>query len=132
MDYPTVDSDSNVQGSPATDERFSDRAARMVDQAKTAGRAAVGTLDDQREAAARTLSSAATKLHNKASEYSERLTGAAHKTADTLESTADFVREHPFTRIKDDVAAAARRNPGAALIVAACVGFLVGRALTRD
>ena len=133
MDHTTGFNDSDVQGSATTDDRFTDRAARVVDQAKTAGRAAVDTIDDQREAAARTLSSAASKLHSKAAEYSDRrLTGAAHKTADTLEATADFMREHPLARIKDDVTAAASRNPGTALILAACVGFLVGRALTRD
>ena len=116
-----------------TTEGVSDRAARALDQAKTAGLAAVQTIDEKREAAARTLSSTASKLHDKASEYSdERITGAAHKTADTLEATADFMRNHPLNRVKDDVESFARRNPGAALLVAAGIGFLIGRALTRD
>jgi len=114
-------------------EGVSDRASRVLDQAKTAGRAAADTIDDKREAAADTLSSTASKLHAKASEYSDgRIAGAAHKTADGLEATADFMRRYPVSRVKDDLESFAKRNPGAALAIAAGVGFLLGRALTRD
>ncbi len=127
MDERVNDSGASVA------EGVSDRAARVLDQAKTAGRAAADTIDDKREAAADTLSSTASKIHAKASEYSEgRLSGAAHKTADTLEATADFMRRYPVSRVKDDLESFAKRNPGAALAIAAGVGFLLGRALTRE
>lgn len=117
----------------STIDSVSDRAARVLDQAKTAGRSAVDTIDDKRETAADTLSSTASKIRTKASEYSDgRLTGAAHKTADTLQATADFMRNHPVSRVKHDLETFAKRNPGAALALAAGVGFLLGRALTRD
>jgi ElaB/YqjD/DUF883 family membrane-anchored ribosome-binding protein len=113
-------------------EAVGDRAARVADQAKSAGRAAVDTIDDKREAAARTLSSTASKIRAKASQSEGRLSGAAHKTANTLDATADFMRDHPVSRVKDDLESFAKRNPGAALLIAAGVGFIVGRSLTRD
>jgi ElaB/YqjD/DUF883 family membrane-anchored ribosome-binding protein len=131
MDDNTLNSSNSSFSSPT--ESVGDRAARLVDQAKTAGRAAVDSIDDKREAAAETLSSTAAKLHAKASEYSEgHIQGAAHKTADSLEATADFMRNHPLSRVKDDVESFAKRNPGAALLMAAGIGFLLGRSLTRD
>lgn len=113
-------------------ENVSDRAARVADQARSAGRAAVDSIDDKREAAARTLSSTASKIHAKASQSEGRLSDAAHKTADGIQATADFMRDHPIARVKDDLESFAKRNPGAALLIAAGVGFIVGRSLTRD
>jgi ElaB/YqjD/DUF883 family membrane-anchored ribosome-binding protein len=126
MDEPFNESASNAA------ESVGDRAARVLDQAKTAGRAAVDSIDDKRESAARTLSSTASKIHAKASESDGRIAGAAHKTADTLQATAEFMRDHPIARVKNDLESFAKRNPGAALLIAAGVGFLVGRSLTRD
>ena len=131
MDETTVNDVANAASRAS--EGITDRASRVLDQAKVAGRAAVDTIDDQREAAARGLSSAASKLHAKASDFSDsRITGAAHKTADSLEATADFMRDHPVNRVKGDLESFAKRNPGAALLIAAGIGFLVGRTLTRD
>jgi ElaB/YqjD/DUF883 family membrane-anchored ribosome-binding protein len=128
-----MDERVNESASSNAAEGMGDRAARVLDQAKTAGRSAVDTIDDKREAAARKLSSTASQIHAKASESAGgTFAGAAHKTADTLQATADFMRDHPVSRMKDDLESLARRNPGMSLLVAAGVGFLLGRALTRD
>ena len=61
-----------------------------------------------------------------------RVAAAAHTAADALESGADYLREHDLSDMMEDIMDVVKRNPGPALLGAAALGFLVGRAFTRD
>ena len=96
--------------------------------------AAAGKIDENRTAAAGGLESAASTLHQKADSLpgSESVKGAAHKAADALSSTADYVRENDVKSMMADVQQLVKNNPGPALLTAAVLGFLVARTFSRD
>jgi ElaB/YqjD/DUF883 family membrane-anchored ribosome-binding protein len=56
----------------------------------------------------------------------------AHSTADKLESTAGYIREHDVKAMFSDVEDVVRRNPGPSLLIAASIGFLIGRAFREE
>lgn len=53
--------------------------------------------------------------------------GAAHRVADELDDAADYVRTHEFGEMKTDLEATVRASPIRSLLVAAAVGFIVGK-----
>ena len=83
--------------------------------------------------AAAALDSAASSLHAKAESLpgGEQVARAAHATADALETTADYVADRELTDILADAQEVARRHPGAVLLTAAALGFLLARTLSR-
>jgi hypothetical protein len=56
----------------------------------------------------------------------------AQAAADRFSSGADYVRSHDARRMMTDVETAVRNHPGLALLIAAALGFMVGRTLVRD
>ena len=133
----------NKSGSPgdvATDtfesvrDDFSTRAGEVKSKVSDMARTAADSIDQTRSAAAQGLDTAASALHDQA----ERLpggagvSGLAHSAADRLSSTADYVRRNDLNSVRGDVEALVKKNPGPALVAAAAVGFLIGRAITRD
>ena len=115
-------------------ERISDAAATAQERASEAGRQAAEQADAKRGPAADALERAAATVHDKA----ERLPGGdtarsiAHSTAEKLDSTADYIREHDVKGMLVDVEEVIRRNPGPSLLTAASIGFLIGRAFRED
>jgi ElaB/YqjD/DUF883 family membrane-anchored ribosome-binding protein len=91
--------------------------------AKTAQRA-----DQARVSAAAGLDTVASNLHDKG----ERVASAAHSAADAVSSGAEYLRANDVKTMMSDVVDVIRRNPGPALLGAAALGFLLGRALSRD
>lgn len=87
--------------------------------------------DSKREAIANAIDNAADRLHEKAPSGGGRIAGIAHRTADALDSTGRWVREMDGRDIAGEVTAMAKRHPGASLLAAAAIGFLLGRSLTR-
>jgi cobalamin biosynthesis protein CobD/CbiB len=57
---------------------------------------------------------------------------AAHSAADAVTQGAEYLRANDVQTMKSDLMEVVRRNPGPALLGAAAVGFLLGRALSRD
>ena len=111
----------------ATVTRMKDLVGDKAEQAKDAvsdfGRKTVESIDAQRGPAAVTLDQTASVLHRQA----DKVAGAAHATADTLQATAQYVRENDLKAMAKDVEDLVRRYPGPALAVAAVVGFVVAR-----
>jgi len=97
-------------------------------------RAAAEKIDANRQRAASGLESAASTLHDKADNLpgAAKVSDLAHAAADKLGSTAEYVRDHDASRMAADVERIVRNNPGPALLTAAVVGFLVGRAMSND
>jgi ElaB/YqjD/DUF883 family membrane-anchored ribosome-binding protein len=115
-------------------EKISDTAAQVKDKVSEFGHAAKDKIDENRGAAASGLDRAATAIHEKADGLpgGEKVTHRAHATADTLSSTAQYVREHDVNRMMSDVETLVKNNPGPAILAAAVIGFLVGRAFTSN
>lgn len=116
----------------AMGSQVSDTAEQAADKARNFGRSAADAIDQKRGAAASGLDSAASTLRSRRLPGGERVAGIAQGAADRLSSTATYVREHDVESMMSDVKVVVRRNPGPALVVAAVVGFLLGRALSRD
>lgn len=121
------------QASKASD-KISETASQVKDKVSNLGRTAADKIDENRDAAASGLETAASKLHENAESLpgGEKVSGLAHSTADKLSSTATYVREHDVNGMMADVETLVKRNPGPSLIAAAVVGFLVGRAFSSN
>jgi ElaB/YqjD/DUF883 family membrane-anchored ribosome-binding protein len=133
---PAQPSDKNSSETLAAGlgSQIADATARAREKVSELGQTAADTLDSQRGPAASGLSSAADTLRGRADQLpgGETVSGLAHSAADTLQSTADYVRQHDLQRMLGDVEQVVKRNPGPALLAAAFVGFLVGRAFTAS
>jgi ElaB/YqjD/DUF883 family membrane-anchored ribosome-binding protein len=98
------------------------------------GQKAADAIDGNRGAAARGIDSAASSLHAKADSLpgGQKVTGAAHKAADAMETAAGYVREHDLKSAYADVRKIVKDNPGPALLTAAALGFLLARTFSRN
>jgi hypothetical protein len=83
--------------------------------------------DRQRENAAKGLDRAASSLHDGIGSAAKM----GHGLADGMESTATYLRDHSFGDMGNDVMTLCRRHPVQALVSAAVLGFIVGRAIRR-
>ena len=89
--------------------------------------------DEGRQTAAERLASAASAVRDRADELpgGPKVQQFAHAAAERLSTTADYVRSHDGKRMLADVQRVVKSNPGPALAVAAALGFVIGRTLTR-
>ena len=90
--------------------------------------------DEGRTVVAERLESAASTIEDRAADLpgGNRVKEFAQAAADRLGTTADYMRSHDAKRMMSDVETVVRNNPGPALLIAAALGFLVGRAVVRD
>jgi ElaB/YqjD/DUF883 family membrane-anchored ribosome-binding protein len=112
----------------------SDTATHLKDKVSDLGRTAADKIDENRGAAASGLDKAASALHENAGNLpgGEKVSSLAHTAAEKLSSTAGYVRTHDVNRMMADVETLVKNNPGPSLLVAAAIGFLVGRAFSND
>ena len=91
-------------------------------------------VDDKREALARGIETAASALHRKADSLpgGERVVSSAHTTAGAMEAAADYLREHDLQDVLTDVRRVVKKHPGATLLIATAVGFVLARAFSRN
>jgi ElaB/YqjD/DUF883 family membrane-anchored ribosome-binding protein len=108
------------------------RVAELKDSVADASRRAVGAIDSTRGAAASRLESVGDAVRGQA----DRLTGAAqewsHSTAQTLDRTAQYVRQRSVRQMLSDVETLVKNNPIPSVVGAVVMGFIVGRAVRRD
>jgi ElaB/YqjD/DUF883 family membrane-anchored ribosome-binding protein len=90
--------------------------------------------DPLKDAAADGLENVASTARDRADDLpgGPRVQQFAHATADSLGTTADYVRSHEPAEMMRDIGTIVKSHPGPALVVAAAFGFLLGRALSRD
>lgn len=107
-----------------------DTRAAASDMARAAG----ARVEEGRIGAANQLEGAASAVRQRADELpgGPRVQQFAHRAADSLTHTADYLRTADSRRVRGDVETLVRDNPGPALLVAGVFGFLLGRALTRN
>jgi ElaB/YqjD/DUF883 family membrane-anchored ribosome-binding protein len=92
-------------------------------------------IDATRRPAADKLEYVASALHDKARNLpgGERVSSLAHRTADTMHTTAQYVRGHDMREMMYDAGMCVRKYPARSLLAAGAVGFLLGRVLqNRD
>jgi hypothetical protein len=118
----------------AVGDQISRSASQVKTKAAELGRMATSNIDENRGAAASGLENLATKLHGSAGSLpgGEKVASAAHSAASSLSSTADYIRDHDLGSMAEDVQRIVKNNPGPALLVAAFLGFVVGRAFSKD
>jgi len=121
----------NAGGKAAIKDKVTDMASQAKNTAADWGRSAATAVD-------RNLQSAAGALENTASALRERVpaTGKVNElataTADKIENTARYLRDHDTSDMVAGVESLVRRNPGASLAAALAVGFLIGTAMRKD
>lgn len=108
-------------------ERAAGVASKIKDKASQFGSTLSQTADRQRENAAKGLDRAASSLHEGVGSAAK----AGHGLADGMSSTASYLRNHSFGEMGTDVMDVCRRYPAQAMISAAVLGFIVGRAIRR-
>jgi len=108
----------------------------MVDRAKEKaqelGENAAEKIDETRRSTAGALETAAGKMHETADAGAQKLSSAMHSAAEGVQNTATYLRDHDARQMMGDVENVVRKHPGQSLLVAAAVGFLVGRAFRND
>jgi ElaB/YqjD/DUF883 family membrane-anchored ribosome-binding protein len=97
------------------------------------GASAAEAVDEKRGSAAGRLDAGASVLRDKAENLSggERVADAARTATNAAGSAADYVRENDLKGMMDDARRLVKNNPGAALLTATALGFLIARVLSR-
>ena len=108
-------------------ERAASIGSKIKEKATQFGSTMSDTADRQRENAAKGLDRAASSLHGGIGSAAK----VGHGLADGMESTATYLRDHSFGDMGNDVMTLCRRHPVQALVSAAVLGFIVGRAIRR-
>ncbi len=104
------------------------RTGTLKAKAQDMGAKATQRADQARVGAAAGLESVASTLHEKG----ERVASAAHSAADAVSYGAEYLRDNDVQTMLSDLMEVIRRNPGPSLLGAAALGFMLGRALSRD
>jgi ElaB/YqjD/DUF883 family membrane-anchored ribosome-binding protein len=110
-----------------TRERISNFSENIKDKISDMSQRVNDAIDEQRNAAASKLDDTASTLHDAAG----KMTRMAHRAADTLEQTSQYIREHDSSAMMEDVVHFVKRYPTQAIVGAAVAGFLVGRLFRR-
>jgi ElaB/YqjD/DUF883 family membrane-anchored ribosome-binding protein len=119
-------------------DTIGERAANRANEAKEAmsdmARTATDKVNEGRTTAADRLESTASTVHDGADQLpgGPKVKEFAQAAADRFSATADYMRSHDATRMMADVESLVKNNPGPALVVAAALGFLLGRAVSGD
>jgi len=118
-----------------TETGIKNKVSEMASQAKNAaadwGRSAASTVDKNMKTAAGALENTASALRGRVP-ATGKVNEIGTATADKIESTARYLREHDTSDMVAGVESLVRRNPGASLCAALAVGFLIGTARKRD
>jgi hypothetical protein len=111
-----------------------DGLSQGASRAAEIGERAAAAFDDKRDAIARKLDAAASALNARVESLpgGPNVARAAQSTADTMEMAADYVRDQDLKAMLSDVARVAKRHPGATLLAATALGFLLVRAIGRN
>jgi len=114
-------------------ERAADVAARTKDKASQMADTVSEKLGQQRENAAEGLGRVASTLHSKADSVpgGPKVVSFTHNIANSMESTATYLREHDFSKMGEDLMSVCRKYPTQSIAAALAIGFLLGRSARR-
>ncbi len=108
-------------------EEISSTVNKVADLGRTAGE----KLDEVRCGTADALADAASSVRTTGRQGSDAIEGLAKDTADKLDSTAAYVRNHDLGDMLGTFRQVVRRHPTSSLVGAAAFGFLMGSVLRR-
>jgi len=108
--------------------------SKMTDKVTETATQVKDKVEANRNVAAHGIEQAASTIREKADSLpgGETVSNLAHTAADKLSATAGYVRETDVNTMMADVETLVKNNPGPALMAAALVGFLVGRAFSGN
>jgi ElaB/YqjD/DUF883 family membrane-anchored ribosome-binding protein len=117
-----------------TKDAIADAARKGKEKVQDLARTTADRIEEKRVGAANALHSASSTLHEKAGDLpgGDKVNEMAHATADKLDAAATYVKEHNTRQMMRDVEATVKRHPGRSILIAAALGFLVGRAFRSD
>lgn len=128
MSYePDAPGEQRLRRPPAENEAYGSGTEGKSEGVATRSGQARATAAGRMDRAASALDEQAESLPGGA-----RVSSAAHSAADALATSADYIREHDLSDMMEDLRDVVRNNPGPALLGAAALGFLIGRAFSRD
>jgi ElaB/YqjD/DUF883 family membrane-anchored ribosome-binding protein len=108
-------------------EQVGEKASQVKTRLSGMAQSATDAVNSGRLSTANRLDNAASYMH----EQTERIRTAGHHAADRVSSTAAYVRSHDARDVAGDLQSMIRTYPGPAILAAAALGFLMGRALSR-
>jgi ElaB/YqjD/DUF883 family membrane-anchored ribosome-binding protein len=120
-----------LYGAPAP-EAAAGSAEKMKGQLGAAADKAKDKIDAAREPIADKLLGAADTLRARSQRLPRRAASVAESAADKLEESATYLVSNNLEQMLQDVRAAIRRHPTRSLAMAGVVGFLIGRAISKD
>jgi hypothetical protein len=120
--------DDGTNENAARPEAWEEAGTEAGSMAAKLAREASRRAERARASAAGGLDTAANALHS----GGERVAGVVHRAGDVLESGAAYVRGHELSDMMDDMVQVLKNYPAAALVGAAALGFILGRALYRN
>lgn len=90
------------------------------------------TIDSAREPIADKLLAAADTLRAQGERLPRGPAGIARGAADKLEASATYLVSRTVPQMMEDILSLVREKPAQSLLVAGTLGFLLGRAMSRD
>jgi ElaB/YqjD/DUF883 family membrane-anchored ribosome-binding protein len=126
----TTDFQDSHTTSSGLKAKVSEATSHVKHTAADFGRSAADNINRNLKNAAGALENTASKLRRPESEG--KVASLANTTADKLDSTARYFRDHDTQDMLRGAESWARRNPGAAIGSAAALGFVLGLSMTRD
>jgi len=111
-------------------QRAQEMAANVAHKAQDAASTAAGKAEDALSAVGGRMSSLAGTLREKAP-HEGMIGSAATNVADQLQAGGQYLQEHGFREMTDDLAAMIRHYPVQSVLVALGIGFFAGMASRR-
>ena len=118
---------------PATPTHGDDGASPDTSRVTEFGQKVASAIDSKRDALAVGIDSAASTLRERADSLpgGERVANAAYTAADAMETAAGYLADRDIKDILSDAQQIVKKHPGATLLTAVAVGFLLARAFSR-
>jgi hypothetical protein len=97
------------------------------------GDGASQTGQTRKDAFVKGIESAASTLRDRADSLpgGEKVASAAYTAADAMETAADYFDTRDLSEILSDMQQIVRKHPGAVLVTAAALGFMLARTFSR-
>jgi ElaB/YqjD/DUF883 family membrane-anchored ribosome-binding protein len=117
------------EGAAKVGDKIADAASQAKERVSEFGRTAAQKVDESRGSTAATLKGTADSIRSGAQSSGQAITDVANRTAEKIDATADYIRDHDFRGMMADLEQVVRRNPTPALVGAIGIGFLLGAAM---
>lgn len=131
---PTSDNptQAGLEGRGGVREKLSGATSHVKHTAADFGRSAADNIDRNLTKVSGALESAATSLRQRAGAGEGTMPQIARTAAEKLDGTARYFREHDTRQMAESVGSTVRRHPGASLMAALGIGFLIGLSMKRE